>query len=239
MVINMKNTKKILCRTLLSLAVVILAIAALIAAVGYSEYFRAIEEKPLAQAVEEIRQKESYTSLSSLPKTYLDAIIAVEDHRFSQHGGIDPISLTRAMWHNITSLGLVEGGSTITQQLAKNMYFDNEKSFLRKIAEAFMAVSIEAEYSKDEILELYVNTIYFGNGYYCVKDASIGYFGKEPKNMSDSECTLLAGIPNAPSVYADNPDLAEQRQRHVLRQMVKYGYITEEKEEEITSVLAA
>lgn len=233
--------KKFLCRTLLSLAVVILAIAAIITAIGYNAYHKAIEEKPLAQAISEIREKDDYTPLSSLPKTYLDAIVAVEDHRFKQHGGVDIISLARAMWNNVTSLGLVEGGSTITQQLAKNMYFTNERSFIRKIAEAFMAVNIESVYSKEEILELYVNSIYFGDGYYCVKEASMGYFDKEPCEMSDSECTLLAGIPNAPSVYAPtvSPELAEKRQRHVIEQMVKYGYLTEEKEEEITSDLAA
>ena len=90
-----------------------------------------------------------------------------------------------------------------------------------------MAFRLEQTYTKDEILELYVNSIYFGDGYYCVRDASEGYFGKEPGEMTDYESTLLAGIPNAPSVYAltANPDLAEQRQQYVLQQMEKYGYL--------------
>ena len=93
-----------------------------------------------------------------------------------------------------------------------------------------MAFRLERTYSKDEILELYVNSIYFGDGYYCVWDASEGYFGKEPADMTDEEATLLAGIPNAPSVYSltANPDLAAQRQQYVLQQMVKYGYLGEE-----------
>ena len=93
-----------------------------------------------------------------------------------------------------------------------------------------MAFRLEQTYSKDEILELYVNSIYFGDGYYCVRDASAGYFGKEPADMTDDEATLLAGIPNAPSVYSltANPDLAAQRQQYVLQQMVKYGYLGEE-----------
>ena len=159
----------------------------------------------------------------------MDAVVAVEDHRFEQHLGIDLIAIGRAAWNNLTSWSLREGGSTITQQLAKNMYFTQEKSFIRKIAEMFMAFRLESSYTKDEILELYVNSIYFGDGYYCVRDASQGYFGKDPIDMTDYESTLLAGIPNAPSVYSltANPDLAEQRQQYVIQQMVKYGYISE------------
>ena len=168
--------------------------------------------------------------LADLPEIYLDAVVAVEDHRFEQHCGIDIIAIARAAWNNIKSWSLREGGSTITQQLAKNLYFTQERSFIRKAAEVFMAFRLEQTYSKDEILELYVNSIYFGDGYYCVRDASAGYFGKEPADMTDDEATLLAGIPNAPSVYSltANPDLAAQRQQYVLQQMVKYGYLGEE-----------
>mgnify|MGYP002237144070 CR=1 FL=1 len=100
---------------------------------------------------------------------------------------------------------------------------------------SFMAVALEKEYSKKYILELYVNSIYFGNNYYCVRDASMGYFGKEPGEMTEYESTLLAGIPNAPSVYAltANPDLAAQRQRQVLEKMIKYKYLTSEEAEKI------
>lgn len=132
----------------------------------------------------------------------MDAVVAVEDHRFEQHWGIDLIAIGRAAWNNLISWSLREGGSTITQQLAKNMYFTQEKSFIRKIAEMFMAFRLENTYTKDKILELYVNSIYFGDGYYCVRDASRGYFGKEPIDMTGYESTLLAGIPNAPSVAA-------------------------------------
>ena len=170
-----------------------------------------------------------------MPELYLDAVVAVEDHRFEQHLGIDLIAIGRAAWNNLTSWSLREGGSTITQQLAKNMYFTQEKSFIRKIAEMFMAFRLESSYTKDEILELYVNSIYFGDGYYCVRDASQGYFGKDPIDMTDYESTLLAGIPNAPSVYSltANPDLAEQRQQYVIQQMVRYGYISEEEGQEL------
>ena len=129
-------------------------------------------------------------------------------------------------------MSFVEGGSTITQQLAKNMYFTQEKKITRKIAEVFMSYEIEKNYSKDEILELYVNTIYYGNNYYNIKSASLGYFDKLPKDLNSSECTMLAGIPNAPSLYNPkaSPKLAKQRQKQVIQKMIKYGnalpYIT-------------
>ena len=175
-------------------------------------------------------------SFSFIYPLYLDAVVAVEDHRFEQHWGIDLIAIGRAAWNNLISWSLREGGSTITQQLAKNMYFTQEKSFIRKIAEMFMAFRLENTYTKNEILELYVNSIYFGDGYYCVRDASRGYFGKEPIDMTGYESTLLAGIPNAPSVYSltANPDLAKQRQQYVIQQMVRYGYISEDEGKELS-----
>lgn len=193
---------------------------------GYKMYTNALLTQSLENKVNEIQSLPSYTKLSQIPKTYLNAVIAVEDHRFEKHSGIDLIGITRAMWVNFTSFDLKEGGSTITQQLAKNLYFSNERSALRKIAEIFMAFKLENTYTKDEILELYANCIYFGDGYYCIKDASKGYFDKEPWQLTDDECTLLAGIPNAPSIYAPtkNPELAKKRQEHVIKQMKKYGY---------------
>lgn len=120
-----------------------------------------------------------------------------------------------------------QGGSTITQQLVKNMYYDQNKTFARKAAEAWTALYVERQLSKEEILELYINTIYFGDGYYGLKEASLGYFGKEPQELTDSEAVLLAGIPNAPSAYAPSrhADLALQREKQVLAAMVKYGYL--------------
>lgn len=194
---------------------------------GYGMYREALEQKPLAEMAEQVRAQPDFTPLDELPRLYRDAVVAVEDHRFYSHGGVDFIALCRALWNDVCAGAFVEGGSTITQQLAKNLYFTQERSFIRKAAEMFMAFRLEQTYTKDEILELYVNSIYFGDGYYCVRDASEGYFGKEPGEMTDYESTLLAGIPNAPSVYSltANPDLAEQRQQYVLRQMEKYGYL--------------
>ncbi len=127
------------------------------------------------------------------------------------------------------------GGSTITQQLSKNIYFTQEKKITRKIAEVFMSFEIEKNYNKDEILELYLNTSYFGEGCYTVKEASRKYFGKEPKKMTDYEAIMLAGIPNAPSVYSltKNPELAKQRQKQVINKMIEYKYLTQSEADKI------
>lgn len=203
---------------------------------GYDLYQKAIAESSVEEKVKEIKsEKKNYKLKSDLPEDYVNAVIAVEDRRFYTHNGVDIIAIGRAIFRNIKEMKLVEGGSTITQQLAKNIYFTQKKEMTRKIAEMFMAVEIEKECTKDEIFELYVNTSYFGDGYYCVGDACEGYFDKEPKDMDLYECTLLAGIPNAPSVYAPtkNPELAKQRQAQVIKKMVKYKYLTQEQANEI------
>ena len=201
---------------------------------GYDMYKDAIAQVSLKDKVSEIRSKESYTVFSDLPETYTDAVLSVEDRRFYGHIGIDPIAITRAMVNDVKAGRFVEGGSTITQQLAKNLYFTQEKKMERKVAEVFMAFALERDYSKNEILELYVNTIYFGNGYYCIKDASEGYFGKEPEDLTDYESTLLAGVPNAPSKYSPtvNLELAEKRQEQVVERLVACGLFTKERAQE-------
>lgn len=198
-------------------------------------YKVAIENVPLEEKIEEIKEKEGYTKILELPQIYIEAIISVEDHRFYKHSGIDLIAIGRAIINDIKAMGFVEGGSTITQQIAKNEYFTQEKKLTRKVAEVFMAFELEKKYSKDEILEIYINTIYFGNGYYNVKDACKGYFGKTIDKMTKGECIMLAGIPNAPSVYnpKENLELAKQRQKQVADKMVEYGYLTEKEEKEI------
>ncbi len=202
---------------------------------GYERYREALEETGLEEQVEAVRQKDGYTEFEDLPQVYVNAVISVEDHRFFKHGGIDLIAISRAVVHDIRAGHFVEGGSTITQQLAKNLYFDQDKDILRKAAEVFMAFDIEKHYTKNEIFELYVNCIYYGDGYYSVGDASEGYFHKVPKDMTEYESTLLAGVPNAPSKYAPtkNPDLAEKRQRKVLLRMEACGYFSPEEAETI------
>ena len=222
-------------KVMLLLMLIGISIGLLLIGKGYDMYKEAIQETPLEEKVEEIKSKATYTKISELPQMYLDAVISVEDHRFYKHSGIDVIAIGRAIINDIKAMDFVEGGSTITQQIAKNEYFTQEKKITRKIAEVFMAYEIEKNYLKDEILELYINTIYFGNGYYNIKDACEGYFGKSPNEMTEGECIMLAGIPNAPSVYnpKENPKLAKERQKQVADKMVEYGYLSKEKEDEI------
>ena len=204
---------------------------------GYGLYKNAVQEESLEETVAEIRRQDNFTSLEEMPETYVQAVVSVEDHRFYVHFGLDLIAIGRAVVNDIKAGRYVEGGSTITQQLAKNLYFSQEKTMSRKAAEVFLALEIEQKYTKDEILELYVNSIYFGDGYYSVGEASEGYFGKPASEMNDYECTLLAGVPNAPSKYAPSKNLAlaEKRQQKVISRMEACGYITEEE----TTLMAA
>ena len=204
---------------------------------GYGLYKNAVQEESLEETVAEIRRQDNFTSLEEMPETYVQAVVSVEDHRFYDHFGLDLIAIGRAVVNDIKAGRYVEGGSTITQQLAKNLYFSQEKTMSRKAAEVFLALEIEQKYTKDEILELYVNSIYFGDGYYSVGEASEGYFRKPASEMNDYECTLLAGVPNAPSKYAPSKNLAlaEKRQQKVISRMEACGYITEEE----TTLMAA
>ena len=226
---------KMLKKVILVLIFFFISIALVAVGNGYDMYKSALEEMPLEEKVNSIREKANYAKIEEIPKMYIDAVISVEDHRYYKHNGIDPISIGRAIITDIKEMSLAEGGSTITQQVAKNNLFTQEKKATRKIAEMFAARDIEKMCSKNEIFELYVNTSYFGDGYYCVKDAAEGYFDKAPKDMDLYECTLLAGIPNAPSVYAPtkNPELAKQRQAQVLKKMIDNGYLTESEAKDI------
>ena len=227
--------KKWIKRILLTVLAVILISAGVLACLGYRDFRKALDQEDLTGKVAELRSDPDYVQIENLPQTYLDAVVAVEDHRFREHGGVDFIAIARALKNDLLSGSMKEGGSTITQQLARNLYFDQDKELVRKVAEAFMAMELEKEYTKDEILELYVNTIYFGDGYYGIGEASRGYYRKAPAELNDYECTMLAGLPNAPSAYAlsDHPDLAEQRRQVVVGQMVKYGYLSEEEGESL------
>ena len=222
---------KILKKLFIILILIILIVGIVIILNGYKLYKTATNEISISNKISEIKSKDTYVSINDVPKYYINAVIAVEDHRFKEHGAIDIISIGRAIISNFQAKELNEGGSTITQQVAKNLYFITEDDVVsRKIAEIFVAMDLEKNYSKDDILEFYINTIYFGEGYYGIREASNGYYKKEPKDLNLYEATLLAGVPNAPSVYAPtiNPDLAKSRQGKVICSMVEYGYLSEE-----------
>ena len=222
----MKTIKRIL---LLCLVVIIVTTIIQIKG-GYDKYKQVLVDRPLVEVLDELKEIDNYTEYEDVPEIYYQALVAVEDRRFYNHNGFDIVGTTRAIYNDIKAKKLLEGGSTISQQLAKNLYFPQDNTLKRKIAEIFMAMKIEREYGKEDVLEFYVNGIYYGSGYYSIYDASMGYFGKEPKSLTDYECTLLVGIPNAPSIYSLDvrPDLANKRQKKVVECMVDVGYITTE-----------
>ena len=230
--------KKIILRLIIIALLCLIAVAIVFLGAGYSMYSKAIKAESMDDKIADIRSNVNYTKIDDVSKMYKNAVVAVEDHRFYSHCGIDVWAIMRAMARNVKYKELLEGGSTITQQLAKNTYFTQSKELTRKVAEGFMAISYEKKLEKDEILELYINTSYFGNGYYDIKEASLGYFGKLPNEINDYEATMLAGVPNAPSVYAPtvNFKLASERQTQGLNKMVEYGYITDDKKNEILSM---
>lgn len=168
-------------------------------------------------------------SLSEIPSALIDALLTTEDRRFYQHGGIDPRGILRAFLRNIRSQEVEEGGSTLTQQLARNIFLSNERSIHRKIWEALLARKLEQKLTKDQILEMYLNNVYFGEGAYGLGAASLVYFGKSPKELDMAECALLVGLPQAPSRYNpfNNPDLAIKRRNEVLQKMVEAGKLSE------------
>ena len=226
---------KVFRKILLILLILIIVILSIFCIIGFSTYSAKLKEKPLVNRIEEITSDEHFVKFGDMSADYRNAVIAVEDHRYYDHGPVDFIGIGRAIFNNIRYGELREGGSTITQQVAKNIFFSHEQTFTRKLGEIFAAFDLEKNYTKNEIFELYVNTAYFGDGHYGIYDASYGYYNKSPKDLNLDESSMLAGVPNAPSVYAPtvNPTLAKQRQQHVIKKMLEYGYITNEQALEI------
>ena len=168
--------------------------------------------------------------INEVPKELQDAFVATEDSRFYSHHGIDPIGILRAIWVNVVHSGVAEGGSTITQQLARNAFLSQDRTLKRKISEALLALKIEQHYTKQEILEMYMNQIYFGQGAYGVQSAAHVYFGKDVRDLTLAQCAMLAGLPQAPSAYdpIDHPKEGAQRMTVVLTLMAQQGYISPE-----------
>ena len=183
-------------------------------------------EKAVKEKEKNIRP---YVMLEDIPNSLVQAIVAVEDARFYSHEGYDITSIARAAFVNVEAGEIEEGGSTITQQLAKNLFLSQEQSFTRKIEELLLARNIEKHFSKRKILELYLNTIYFGSNFYGISAAAEGYFGKKPKELTVAESAMLAGLPNAPSLYSPyvNFMLAKKRQLVVIDAMLKNKYISQ------------
>ena len=173
--------------------------------------------------------KIDYVSIDQVPQHLQQAIVAVEDKRYYDHTGVDVFGIIRAAFRNVKEGGAVQGGSTITQQLAKNVFLTGEKTFSRKMTEAAYAIKIETLYDKDQILEMYLNQIYFGEGQWGVQRAAKRYFGKQTENLTLAESALLAALPKAPTRYSPlrNKELALERRNLVLGLMKAEGFITE------------
>ena len=227
---------KFIRRLLLFILVIIIIIGSVLYLNGNKLYKEKLSEISLENKVSSVRENSNFIKLNSLPTHYKDAVVSVEDRRFYSHGTIDFIALARATFSNIKQKDFKEGGSTITQQTAKNLYLIKEKDVSnRKVAEFLIGRDLEKKYNKDEILELYVNTIYFGDGYYGIQEASKGYFNKDAKDLTLYEATMLAGVPNAPSLYAPtiNFHLTQSRQKKVVSSMVETGTLSQEEADKL------
>ncbi|MDR7422813.1 MAG: penicillin-binding protein 1A [Armatimonadota bacterium] len=176
------------------------------------------------------RENRQIVPVTEIPPVMRQAVLAIEDERFFAHKGVDPRGILRALWRNVREGELVEGGSTITQQLARNLFLSQERTVSRKLAEIFLAIEIERRLTKEEILERYLNQVYFGQGAYGVEMAARVYFGKRVKDVTLPEAALLAGLVRAPSIYSPyrNLALARQQQHRVLARMAANGFISTE-----------
>src|SRR4051794_21948196 len=187
----------------------------------------ALEPELLTSILSDQLENRRPVTLDQVPKSLQDAVVATEDVRFWHHPGVDPIGLFRALFRNIRAGGVAEGGSTLTQQLVKNYYLTNERTYKRKTTEAFMAVILDAKYSKKEILEAYLNDIYLGRNRSIsilgVGEAARFYFGKPLAELNAAECAMLAGMIRSPNNYSpfNKPDLALQRRNLVLGLMLR------------------
>ena len=233
-----KRLKAIKGTILVSVIILLLGVLAVLgyyAYHGYEMYTSALDEKSVSEMAADIKSRGRFVDYDDLPEFYVNAVIAAEDQRFWKHSGIDIFAICRAVLHDIKVMSPEQGGSTITQQLAKNEFFTQEKKLERKFAEAFMAFRIEKSFSKKEIFALYVNSIYFGSGYYGIDAAAEGYFGKSVSELSDYECAMLAGLPNAPSAYSPDvsSEFAVRRTAIVIDKMEKADYITEKEASEL------
>lgn len=194
----------------------------------------ALEPQLISGLRGESRQVRSWVPIRDMPPRLIETVLAVEDHRFYWHPGIDPIAVGRALWRNLLKGGVVQGGSTITQQLAKNLFYSPKRTFGRKVQEAMAALVLEAKYRKDEILESYLNEIYLGQagsvGIYGMEAAANSYFSKTLHDLTIDEMALIAGLIKGPNTYSPlrDRDLARQRRDIVLRRLREEGKLSEE-----------
>lgn len=177
---------------------------------------------------DKVNSMPNYVTIDKMPYILTQAVVAVEDTRFYDHKGFDVIGIARAVFVNAQAGEIQEGASTITQQTIKNLFLTSDRTFARKFEELILSISLEKNFDKDKIMELYLNSIYFGSNFYGIYDAAHGYFNKDPADLTIAECAMLAGLPNAPSLYSPYVDFhkAKERQLVVIDAMEKMGAIS-------------
>lgn len=171
---------------------------------GYDLYYKSTSTVNLNKTIEELQSTDNYVELDEVSKEFIRDLIISEDKRFYVHNGFDPLATARALFNDIRVGYFAQGGSTITQQLAKNVYFSFDKKLERKVAELFAAFDIEKRLTKDQILELYINIIYFGEGCYGIKEASYHYYGVSPRDLTSEQITSLVWTIKSPNNYNPN-----------------------------------
>ena len=193
--------KKLLFKMIIILLVIITGFCGYYGYLGYQIYQDKIQEQSLSERVNQLKSKEDYLTLDQISPIYKEAVLESEDRRFYKHGPVDYYGLARAMFINITTFSFKEGGSTITQQLAKNLCLSFKKNLSRKFAEVFIAKDLEDHYSKDEILEMYLNITYLGEGNYGIQAASQYYYHIDAIDLNKQQCDILVKTLKRPSVY--------------------------------------
>lgn len=193
--------KKLLFKMIIILLVIITGFCGYYGYLGYQIYQDKIQEQSLSERVNQLKSKEDYVTLDQISPIYKEAVLESEDRRFYQHGPVDYYGLARAMLTNLTTFSFKEGGSTITQQLSKNLCLSFEKDLSRKFAEVFIARDLEKMYSKDEILEMYLNITYLGEGNYGIQAASQYYYHIDAIDLNKQQCDILVKTLKRPSVY--------------------------------------
>lgn len=221
---------KIIRKLFLIFLLIIVILLTLFIGLGFVNYVKATNDVSIQEKVKQIKSRDSYVSYDEINENLLKATVAIEDRRFYEHHGVEYRSMARALYQNVVAREIRGGGSTITQQLAKNMYYTYQPSYLRKVSEIFTAYDLEKELSKKEILELYVNVINYGDNHIGIREASEGYFHKKPKDLTLDEASLLAGLPQSPANYqlSNHEDVARRRQIQVLNAMVRESMINED-----------
>jgi len=189
--------------------------------------FKEIYDQDIGATITSIQDQDNYIEIHQVDDTFLEALISIEDKRFYSHQGFDPLAIGRSVMLNTFHGEIVSGASTITQQVAKNIFLTFDQTYERKLTEVILAIYLEEHYSKEEIIELYINIIYYGEGQHGIYQAANHYFNKAPHDLNAHESVLLACIPQWPSRYAltDHYQLAAERSEVILQAMMEASYI--------------